>query len=48
MKRLEFFKNNMSVRVFHAFLGNCPTGTEDDEVNEFVDGSLVWLARLDA
>lgn len=30
------------------FLGCILTVTEDNETNELVDGSIVWLLRLDA
>lgn len=43
IQRLELFRNCVSVRFVHAFIGYSPTGTEDDGSKELVDRTIVRL-----
>lgn len=48
VQQFKFFKNNMHVWFFFAFLGYGLTRTENDEPIELVNGLIVWLVGLDA
>lgn len=48
IERLDFSRNDISVRVCRAIFGYSPTGTEKERASWLSNGSVVWLARLEA
>lgn len=44
--RLDLFRNNMNVRLPHAFPGRNTIGTEGDETGKLVEGSIGAMVRL--
>lgn len=46
IQQLKCFRNNVKVQVPDVFLVYSPTITEDNEHNDFLDESVVWLVGL--
>lgn len=46
VERLNLFKNAVSLHVFYTFVG-FKVGTRGQGYEDAVDGSILWLARLD-
>lgn len=44
----NYFSARRKTQVLHEFVGYRSIGLKYDEANELVNGSIVWLAHLDA